>query len=93
MLEPTLRRLEEEGYYVDFSPILKTPEEAVKVSPLYLDLVEDAVILFDRNDFFKNLLLRLRKKLEELGAKRIRLGKRWYWVLKGDYRFGEVIEI
>ena len=92
-LEELLRRLEEEGYMVDFSPILKTPEEAMRISPLYLDMVYDAIILFDRDDFFKKVLDRLRKRLEELGARRIRLGKLWYWVLKEKYRFGEVIDI
>jgi len=92
-LEELLRRLEEEGYMVDFSPILKTPEEAMRISPLYLDMVYDAIILFDRDEFFKKVLDRLRKRLEELGAKRIRLGKLWYWVLKEKYRFGEVIDI
>ena len=28
-----------------------------------------------------------------MGAKRIRLGKLWYWVLKEKYRFGEMIDI
>jgi len=92
-LEELLRRLEEEGYMVDFSPILKTPEEAMRISPLYLDMVYDAIILFDRDEFFKKVLDRLRKRLEELGARRIRLGKLWYWVLKEKYRFGEVIDI
>ena len=92
-LEPILVKLEEEGYYIDFSPILKTPEEASKITPLYLDLVEDAIILYDKDNFFRNILEKLRKRLQELGAKRIRLGKLWYWVLKEDYRFGEVIEI
>ena len=92
-LEELLRRLEEEGYMIDFSPILKTPEEAMRISPLYLDMVYDAIILFDRDEFFKKVLDRLRKRLEELGARRIRLGKLWYWVLKEKYRFGEVIDI
>ena len=35
----------------------------------------------------------MRARLEELGAQRVRLGKRWYWVLKKDYRWGEVIEL
>ena len=38
-LEPLLRELEKEGYNIDFSPILKTPEEACKITPLYLSLI------------------------------------------------------
>ena len=92
-LEPLLERLAGEGYHVDFSPILKTPEEARRVTPLYLDMVEDAVVLYDRGGFFEGVLQRLRRRLAELGAERVRLGRLWYWRLKREYKFGEVIEI
>ena len=36
-LEEEVKRLEGEGYCIDFSPILLTPEEATRVRPLYLD--------------------------------------------------------
>ena len=81
------------NFHVDYSPILLTPDEAKKLRPLYLDMVSDAIILHDKNDFFRQVLNRLRRRLRELGAKRIRLGKLWYWDLKPDYRFGEFIEI
>jgi len=35
----------------------------------------------------------LKKNLEELKAKRVKTRQKWYWVLKKDYKFGEVIEI
>ncbi|MEM2990842.1 MAG: nucleotidyltransferase domain-containing protein [Halobacteria archaeon] len=92
-IEGYLNVLLAEGYWIDFSPIIKTPEEAMRISPLYLDMVEDAVILYDRDGFFKNILERVRNRLRELGSRRIELGKRWYWILKPDYRFGEVIKI
>ncbi len=79
--------------YTDFSPILLTPEEARRIRPLYLDMVEDAKILYDKGDFFRKVLDRLGERLRELGARRVYVGKRWYWNLKPDYRFGEVIEI
>jgi len=92
-VEPDVEELRKKGYNTDFSPILKTVEEASRTSPLYLDMVEDAVILFDRDSFFEGVLKRLKRRLEELGAERVRLGKMWYWRLKRDYKFGEVIEI
>lgn len=84
--------LRSKGYYIDFSPILKTPMEASKIIPIYLDMIEDAIIIYDKN-FMVNILNRLRNKLNELGAERIRMGKGWYWILKKNYKFGEVIEI
>ena len=56
-------------------------------------MVDDAIILYDRDNFFTEILERLRKRLKELKAKRVRVGKMRYWKLKDDYRFGEVIEI
>ena len=85
--------LYEEGYHIEFSPIIKTPEEARRITPLYLDMVEDAILVYDRDRFFASVLERLRKKLDELGSKRVRMGRKWYWILKPDYRFGEVIEL
>jgi len=56
-------------------------------------MVQDAVIVFDRGSFMERVLSELAKKLEELGAERVWIGKKWYWRLKKDYRFGEVIEL
>jgi nucleotidyltransferase len=81
------------GYYISLSPVLKTPEEAEKFSPPYLDMVYDAVILYDSNYFFTRILQKLRDRLKELGAERVRMGKKWYWVLKKDSRFGETVEL
>jgi len=92
-LEEDFKRLEAEGYHIDFSPILLTPEEAARTRPIYLDMVEDAVILYDRGGFFAGVIAKLKARLQELGAQRVKLGKRWYWVLKKDYRWGEVIEL
>ena len=39
------------------------------------------------------ILNNLKKNLEELKAKRVKTRQKWYWVLKKDYKFGEVIEI
>ena len=93
-LEPLLERVREEhGVAAFLSPVLKTPEEAERLRPLYLDMVEDAVIVYDRGGFFENVLARLKRRLDELGARRVWMGRKWYWVLKPDARFGEVIEI
>ncbi len=92
-LDPLLNELLNRGYAVTISPILKTKREAERISPLYLDMVEDAIIVYDKNGFFEEILKRLRGKLRELGAERVWIGKKWYWRLKKDYKFGEVIEL
>ncbi|MEJ2777443.1 nucleotidyltransferase domain-containing protein [Stygiolobus sp. RP850M] len=91
-LDDDIMRLMDEGYYVTFSPILKTPEEAMRFSPIYMDMTEDAIILYDRNGFFRKVLEKTRKRLKELGFERVWLSKKsWYW-RKRDYKFGEIID-
>jgi predicted nucleotidyltransferase len=92
-LEPALLSLQGEGIRTRISPVIKTAAEAAGGSPLFLDMVEDARILVDRNGFFARVLDLLRSKLESLGAKRVWKGSAWYWDLKPDYRPGDVIEL
>ncbi len=92
-LKPLIEELRAKGLNVDFTPILKTPDEASKITPLYLDMAEDAVIIYDKGGFFHQVLERLKERLRELGAYRAKLGKRWFWVLKRDYVPGELITI
>jgi predicted nucleotidyltransferase len=73
--------------------IARTRSEAARTVPLYLDMVEDAQILYDRDGFFAGVLARLRTRLRELGAERRRRGRVRYWVLKPDYVPGEVITL
>ena len=75
------------------STVLKTRKEAAYHSPLYLDMVEDAKILFDKGGFIQKVFSDIKKRLEELGAKRIWIGDKWYWDLKPDFKPGEVVEI
>jgi len=69
-------------------------EEAEKVPLLFLDLTEEAVILYDKNRFLERVLTEFKAKLLRLGAKRVFIDKEnWYWDLKPDYKFGEEITL
>lgn len=92
-LEPLINELWDRGFYVDFSPLILSREEASKIRPIYLDMVEDAIILYDKEGFFGNILERLKRRLKELGARREWIGNKWYWILKPNIKFGEVVEI
>ena len=83
-IEPALEELRRDGIDASFSRILKTPDEASSITPLYLDLVEDAILLFDRDGFFYSILSRLRQRLRSLGARRLTSGRIFYWDLKPD---------
>ncbi|MBK7203130.1 nucleotidyltransferase domain-containing protein [Candidatus Amarolinea dominans] len=92
-LQTELRRLWQEGYYIDFAEHLKNREEASQIRLLYLDMTEEAVILFDQDAFFANVLERLRTHLRRTGAQRRKLGTIRYWDLKPDFRPGEVVTL
>ncbi len=91
--EGELTAAEELGVETRLARIVRTPQEATRVIPLYLDLTEDAVLLYDRSGFFAHVLERVRVSLRRLGARRMRLGRGWYWDLKPDFRRGDVVEI
>ncbi|MCL6634486.1 MAG: nucleotidyltransferase domain-containing protein [Peptococcaceae bacterium] len=92
-LEPALRQLKDAGIHTCLSPVIKTPREILRGSLLFLDLIEDSIFLFDRNGFFRGFLEDFKKRLEKLGARRVKRGNAWHWVLKEDYREGEVFEL
>ncbi|RKZ22401.1 nucleotidyltransferase domain-containing protein [bacterium] len=84
----------EDVYPPYFSPVITTEEELRKNPYILLDITEDGIIMYDRNNTLHNLLERLRKRLEELGAKRIWIEEdTWYWDLKPDLKPGEVFDL
>jgi predicted nucleotidyltransferase len=92
-LEPWLSTADGSVGPVMLSPVFKTPAEVEAGSPLFLDMVEDARILHDPTGFLRRHLDGLRRRLQALGARRIRLGNAWYWELKPDLRPGEVFTL
>jgi predicted nucleotidyltransferase len=63
-----------------FCIIAKTPEEIIKnFPPLFLDLGLDGIILFDRNDFFKNLQMKIREIIHQAGLERKKDDGDFYW--------------
>jgi len=71
-----------------------TPEEASTTKPFYLGMLTAHALLYDRDGFFAAILQRLEKRLAELGSeRRVDKGGYEYWVLKPDFKAGEVIEL
>jgi len=92
-LQSDLERLWKQGIYADFTELVYTREEASKFHWVYLDMLEDAVILHDKGNFLRGVFERLRERLRELGAQKRRIGKISYYDLKPDFKPGEVIEL
>jgi predicted nucleotidyltransferase len=89
--EPCWKKLEEQGLIPFLSLLVLSLEEAKENRYLYLDMIEEAMILVDQEGFFHNKLASLRQRLEELGAKKIQRNEDWYWDLKPDLKLGDVI--
>jgi hypothetical protein len=92
-IEPALTLGGPEGTSIALSPVFKTPEEIEAGSPLFLDMVEDARILYDPEDFLTKYFDGLRTRLQQLGARRIHRGNAWYWELKPDLKPGEIFTL
>ncbi len=74
--------------------ITKTPDEARVRSPLYLDVVDDGILILDRGGFFEAVLQGMQERMRTLGSRRVYLPDgTWYWDLKPNFRFGEVVEL
>jgi predicted nucleotidyltransferase len=79
---------------VEWNLVVKSPAEAQFHSPLYLDIVEEGMLIVDRGGFFEAVLAAMRDRMRALGSRRVYLPDgSWYWDLKPDFRFGEVVEI
>jgi hypothetical protein len=62
-------------------------DEAKENRNIFLDMIDDSIILYDKNSFFKN-------RLVQLGSKKVILDDNtWYWNLKPDIEAGEIIEL
>ena len=92
-LNDDVNEFKKQGVHPCLSPVIKTPEEVLHGSPLFLDMIFDSLILYDKGRFFETFLARLNERLGHLGARRIVQGDRWYWDLKPDYQIGQVFEI
>jgi predicted nucleotidyltransferase len=92
-LQNDLEKLWKQEIYTDFIELIYTKDEAKRFRFLYLNMLEDAIILYDKENFIKNLFNKLRYQLNILGTQCKTLGKIRYYVLKPDLKIGEVIEL
>ena len=81
------------GLHPELSPVFKTPAEVLQGSLLFLDMIEDARLLYDRASFLREAFAQFKARLDRLGARRIWRGDAWFWDLKPEYKPGEVFEL
>ncbi len=83
-LAARLAELKSQGIETRLSPVFRTPEELRLGGPIFLDMVEDVLILFDRDGILAEYLRGLADELHRRGARRIRYKGAWYWDLGPD---------
>jgi predicted nucleotidyltransferase len=77
MMAPAFAAAAARGVHTRLSPVFESPEETLAGSPLFLDMTEDARLLFDDNDFLKGALASFAARLAKRGARRIWKGDAW----------------
>jgi len=88
------KRLLSKGLYPDPYPILMTPEELSENPLILLDILEEGIILYDKDSFLKEKFKKFKEKLKILGARKIIFENgSWAWDLKPNWKPGEIIEI
>lgn len=91
---PEYDALTERGYRPDPSPILHSVATLRSHPWILLDIADHGVLAYDPEGVLARELEAVRRRLRELGARRIELPDgTWYWDLKPDWRPGETIEL
>lgn len=81
------------GVQTTLAPVFKTPAELARGSFLFLDMTDQARLLYDREGLLRGYLDELAARLAKSGAQRVYKGGGYYWKLKPDYRWGDRIEL
>lgn len=90
---PENQQRKREGGMNPIQPVLYTPQEALGVHDIYLDMTQNTVILYDRAELIRKRLIKLSLRLKELGSKRLTVGGKPVWILKPDLKRGEVVTL
>jgi predicted nucleotidyltransferase len=87
--------LREEPGTPEIYPIFFSEERLARDIPwLLLDVQDHGITLYDPEGMLERTLNRLRKRLKELGSRKVILEDgSWYWDLKPDWKLGEVFEL
>lgn len=90
---PSYNLLYNQGYYPEISTVLFTGNEIEHTKSILLDMVDEAEILIDDGTFERRLNT-LKERLKRLGSQKVYLDDgTYYWLLKPDIEFGEVITL
>ncbi|MEM3786349.1 MAG: nucleotidyltransferase domain-containing protein, partial [Nitrososphaeria archaeon] len=82
------------GIYADLDILLVDESEANVTHPFYLDMVKDAIIIYDKYKIMSNKIEEVRMRLEKIGAKRFEEPDgSWYWIISQNPENAREIEL
>ena len=91
---PERAALRSRGVPTEFASAVFSEKHFADTPWLLLDISHHGIILFDREHAVHRKLTALRKRLEELGSRRVETPDgSWYWDLKPDLRPGEIVHL
>jgi len=90
--ENEIKILRMHNIFANISLFPLSRKEAKRFIPLYLDISQEGIIIFDTGEFFAKLMNRLRSIMEMAGVKKRYFGKQWYWEMNPKKEF-QVIAI
>lgn len=102
MVLPFLARIQETNEYrtierlnlnIEPSFLILSSNEIKKHPPILIDISQEGVILYDKNNFLKIQLEDIKEKLRRSGAVKKHVPEGYYWVLKPGIKAGEVFEL
>ena len=79
------------GVATDVSIYPLAREEARRFHPIYLDVAEDGIVLYDVGGFFAHLQFQAVGTLINSGGVKVRSRGEWFWRMPKDFVFGEPI--
>ena len=69
----------EQGLSCELSPYIVTQAEALMMQPIYYDLVDHHVVVWDPEGIIDRIISSAAALLEEVGAYRVRRNNTWEW--------------
>lgn len=73
--------------------LIFTADEIKDHPPILLDISQEGIILFDKENFLRTQLIQVREALARLGSSKKITAHGHYWMLKPDIKPGEIITI
>ncbi len=81
---------EQEDILCELSPYILSREEAFRMQPIYFDLAEHHLIIYDQDGLTTRIIEASKELIQRSGARRVRHGNTWEWQAVGSGFLGGI---